>query len=93
MANGPRYSALRRASEESEAGISAGRPQARVTGWRLEFMTDAKQGLELKFTPAESDAGEEGSGMGEPGGHTVVVRWNARAKRYQSLDSTREGIS
>ena len=71
-------------------GYLGGSPAARVTGWRLEFRTDTKQGLELKFTPAGSEAGEEGSGMGEPGGQTVVVRWNTRTKRYQSLDPSHE---
>lgn len=72
-------------------GYLGGSPEARVTGWRLEYRTDARQGLELKFTPASSEAGEEGTGTGEPVGHTVDVRWNARAKRYQSLDSSHEG--
>jgi len=75
---------------KNQNGYLGGGPAGRITGWRLEFRTDAKQGLELKFTPAESEAGEEGSGMGAPGGQTVVVRWNARTKSYQSLDSTHE---
>jgi hypothetical protein len=75
---------------KNQNGYLGGSPAARVTGWRLQFRTDTKQGLELKFTPAESEAGEEGSGMGAPGGQTVVVRWNASTKRYQSLDSTHE---
>jgi len=75
---------------KNQNGYLGGAPAGRVTGWRLEFRTDTKQGLELKFTPAQSEAGEEGSGMGAPGGQTVVVRWNASTKRYQSLDSTHE---
>jgi hypothetical protein len=75
---------------KNQNGYLGGSPTGRITGWRLEFRTDTKQGLELKFTPAESESGEEGSGMGAPGGQTVVVRWNARTKSYQSLDSTHE---
>lgn len=75
---------------KNQNGYLGGAPASRITGWRLDFRTDTKQGLELKFTPAESEAGEERSGMGAPGGQTVVVRWNARTKSYQSLDSTHE---
>ena len=75
---------------KNQNGYLGGSPAGRISGWRLEFRTDTKQGLELKFTPAESESGEEGSGMGAPGGQTVVVRWNARTKSYQSLDSTHE---
>lgn len=77
---------------KNQNGYLGGAPSSRITGWRLEFRTDIKQGLELKFTPAESEHGEEGSGVGAPGGQTVVVRWNARTKRYQSLDSTHENF-
>jgi hypothetical protein len=72
-------------------GYLGGLSAARVTGWRLEFKTDAKQGLELKFTPADSEAGKEGAGMVGLANQTFVVRWNARAKRYQSLDASHEG--
>ncbi len=75
---------------KNQNGYLGGAPAGRIAGWRIEFKTDTKQGLELKFTPAGSEAGEEGSGMGAPGGQTVVVRWNASTKRYQSLDSTHE---
>jgi hypothetical protein len=76
---------------KNSKGYLGGSFAARVTGWQLEFMTDAKQGLELKFTPANSGAGRKGTGMGEPANQTVVVRWNAQAKRYQSLDASHEG--
>src|SRR5580692_5350737 len=62
---------------KNQNGYLGGAPASRSTGWRLDFKADTKQGLELKFTPAESEVGEEGSGMGAPGGQTVVVRWNA----------------
>jgi hypothetical protein len=72
-------------------GYLGGSSAARATGWRLEFKTDTKKGLELEFTPVEGVAGKEGTGMGERAGQTFVVRWNTNAKRYQSLDASREG--
>jgi len=72
-------------------GYLGGSTVVRATGWQLEFRTDASQGLELKFRPAGNDAGKEGTGTGEPVGHTMIVRWNSQARRYQSLDASREG--
>ena len=72
-------------------GYLGGSSVVRATGWQLEFRTDASQGLELKFTPAGNDTGKEGTGTGEPVGHTMIVRWNSQARRYQSLDASREG--
>jgi hypothetical protein len=46
--------------------------------------------LEMKFTPANIEAREQGSGTGESAGQTVIVRWNTKAKRYQSLDASHE---
>ena len=71
-------------------GYLGGSPAARVTGWRLEFKQDARQGLEMKFTPARFEAGGQESGTGEPASQSIVVRWNTRAKRYQSLDASQE---
>jgi hypothetical protein len=71
-------------------GYLGGSSAARVNGWRLEFSPDTTRGLEMKFTPAYSEAGEQESGTGEPAGQTVVVRWNTKAKRYQSLDASHE---
>jgi hypothetical protein len=68
-------------------GYLGGSSAARVTGWRLEFSTDTKQGLELKFTPADSVARKEGASMGGSANQTFVVGWNAQVKRYQSLDA------
>jgi hypothetical protein len=65
-------------------GYLAGSPAAPVTGWRLEFKPDAEQRLELRFTPA--GAGEQRPS--EAGGRTIAVRWNTKAKRYQSLDQS-----
>jgi hypothetical protein len=72
-------------------GYLGGAPAARTTGWQLQYRTDARHGLELQFTPADGKVGGEGTGEGGLGGQTVVVRWNAGAKRYQSLDSSHEG--
>ena len=71
-------------------GYLAGSPAARVSGWRLEYNTDAGQGLEMKFTPAEIDANAQGPGSSESPDKAVVVRWNTKAKRYQSLDASHE---
>jgi len=71
-------------------GYLGGSPVAPVTGWRLEFKVNTKQGLEMKFTPATSRAGEEESGTGELEGRSVFVQWNTTAKRYQSLDTSHE---
>ena len=66
-------------------GYLGGLPAGRVNGWRMEFNTETKQGLEIRFTPAD-----EGAGMGGAANQTVVVRWNTRAKRYQSLDPSHQ---
>jgi hypothetical protein len=70
-------------------GYLGGSPAARVTGWRLELKPDTHQGLELRFTPAP--AGEDRSSDTVETGRTIVVRWNTRAKRYQSLDQSHKG--
>jgi hypothetical protein len=87
-----RWSEVLRCDEhlKNPNGYLGGSPSARVTSWRLEFDPDTKLGLELKFTPANSDAGEQDAGTGEPAGRSIVVRWNTRAKRYQSLDASKE---
>jgi hypothetical protein len=71
-------------------GYLGGSPATRVNGWRLEFKPDTTQGLEMRFTPANIEAREQGSGTGESAGQTVIVRWNTKAKRYQSLDASHE---
>ena len=73
-------------------GYLGGSPAARVAGWRLEYSQDAKEGLEMKFTPADRfDAvnvnTDESSGQNKP---TFDVRWNKNAKRYQSFDQSHE---
>jgi hypothetical protein len=90
--NNGRWTEVLRCDEhlKNPNGYLGGSPAARVTGWRLEFNQDSKQGLEMKFTPANFEPGGHESGTGEPAGQTIVVRWNTRAKRYQSLDASQE---
>jgi hypothetical protein len=76
-------------------GYLGGAPAARVTGWRLLIKQETDQGLELQFAPAVT--GEETSSSnreagGEVGGRTISVRWNTKAKRYQSLDQSHKGF-
>jgi len=71
-------------------GYLGGSPAAPVTGWRLELKPDTDQGLELRFTP--TGAGEERRpDTLETGSRTIAVRWNTKAKRYQSLDQSHRG--
>ena|SRR5579863_8062247 len=73
-------------------GYLGGSPAAHVSSWRLEFNRDAKEGLEMKLTPADRfDAvhanTEQNSGQAKA---TFDVRWNKNAKRYQSYDQSQE---
>lgn len=71
-------------------GYLGGSPAAPVTGWRLEFTPRTDHGIELRFTP--SAAGEQRpSDEPDRRGRTIAVRWNAKAKRYQSLDQSHKG--
>ncbi len=71
-------------------GYLGGSPAGPVTGWRLDLTRDTRQGLELRFTPAEAGR-EQSSSAGETANRTITVRWNTKAKRYQSLDRSQEG--
>jgi hypothetical protein len=73
-------------------GYLGGSPKARVTGWRLEYSRDSKEGLEMNFTPAEKlDAvNANASQSSEQNNSAFDVRWNKSAKRYQSFDSSHE---
>jgi hypothetical protein len=90
--NNGRWTEVLRCDEhlKNPSGYLGGSPVARVSGWRLEFKQDSKQGLGMKFTPANFEAGGQESGTGEPASQSIVVRWNSRAKRYQSLDASQE---
>jgi hypothetical protein len=73
-------------------GYLGGSPAARVTGWRLEYNQDAKNGLEMRFTPAEKfDAvSANADERSEARNTTFDVRWNKDTKRYQSFDQSHE---
>ncbi len=71
-------------------GYLGGSPAAPVTGWRLEFKPDADRGLELRFTPAGTGE-ERSSAAAETLARTITIRWNTKAKRYQSLDQSHRG--
>lgn len=73
-------------------GYLGGSPAARATGWRLEYTQDAKNGLEMRFTPAERfNAVEANTGeRSEQKNATFDVRWNKNAKRYQTFDQSHE---
>ncbi len=65
-------------------GYLGGAPIERVSSWHLEYDPDTAKGLEMKFTPGADGA------EGETPGRTLVVRWNTKTKRYQSLDQSQE---
>jgi hypothetical protein len=65
-------------------GYLVATPIAPVSGWRLQFEQHADKGLVMYFTP-----------LAQPvGGYilTIGVRWNPKAKRYQSLDRNYENF-
>jgi hypothetical protein len=74
---------------KNPSGYLGGSPAAPITGWLLELKPDPQQGLELRFTPAEAGR-QRASYPGVSGNETISVRWNARAKRYQSFDRSHE---
>jgi len=71
-------------------GYLAGSPDGRVSGWRLQYDPNAPQGLEMKFTPADDYADRQASGGNESSVGALLVRWNIKVKRYQSLDQSHE---
>jgi hypothetical protein len=90
--NGDKWAEVLRCDEhlKNPRGYLGGSPSAPVTGWQLEFDPDTQRGLELRFTPAEAGQ-ERSSNAAEAGNRTIAVRWNTKAKRYQSLDRSHEG--
>jgi hypothetical protein len=64
----------------------------RVSGWRLAYTQDAKEGLEMKFTPADdSDSANANTAEhSSPKNAVFDVRWNKSAKRYQTYDPSHE---
>jgi hypothetical protein len=65
-------------------GYLGGTPLAPVNGWKMQSEQDPDKGLVLYFTPLAAPKG----GYVVP----VEVRWNAKAKRYQSMDRTFENF-
>jgi hypothetical protein len=77
---------------KNPSGYLGRSPAGRVTGWRLEYTQDAKEGLEMKFTPAEGfdPASASADRSSEQKFPAFDVRWNKNAKRYQSFDQSHE---
>jgi len=77
---------------KNQNGYLGGSSAVHVNSWRLEYRQDAKNGLEMKFTPAEKldtlNGGTED--RSEAKNTTFVVRWNKITKRYQSFDQSHE---
>jgi hypothetical protein len=73
-------------------GYLGGSHAEHVSGWEMQYSQDAKDGLEMSFTPAEnSGAAAANSGQSfEQKRATFRVRWNKNAKRYQSFDASHE---
>jgi hypothetical protein len=90
--NGEQWTEILRCDEhlKNPHGYLGNSPLSRVSGWRLEYDPGAKQGLEMKFTPAGPETDRLPAGDGESPGKSVTVRWNTKVKRYQSLDQSQE---
>jgi hypothetical protein len=92
--DGGKWSEILRCDEhlKNPNGYLGGIPAARVSGWRLEYTQDAKEGLEMKFSPAERfDTVNVNVDQNSGRNHvTFEVRWNKNAKRYQSYDQSHE---
>jgi hypothetical protein len=78
--NGTNWKEILRCDEhlKNPNGFLGGTPLAAVNGWRMQDEQDPEKGLLLYFTPLEAPKG----GYAVP----VEVRWNPKAKRYQSMD-------
>jgi hypothetical protein len=69
---------------ENPKGFLGNIPLAPVNGWRVQYEQDNDKGLLLYFTPAANPKGARAL--------PVEVRWNAKAKRYQSMDRNFENF-
>jgi hypothetical protein len=69
---------------ENPKGYLGNIPLAPVNGWRLQYEQDAQMGLQLYFTPVVDPKGARAL--------PIEVRWNAKVKRYQSLDRNFENF-
>lgn len=72
-------------------GYLGGAPAVPVTGWQMAIDRDTAQGLELRFSPAVA-AGDLSASNKGAGGRIISIRWNTKAKRYQSLDQSHKGF-
>jgi hypothetical protein len=92
--NGEKWSEILLCDEhlKNPNGYLGGSPARRVTGWRLAYNQDTKEGLKMKFTPAERfDAVNANSNQSSEQIYPALdVRWNESAKRYQSFDQSHE---
>jgi hypothetical protein len=92
--NGDKWSEVLLCDEhlKNPDGYLGGSPAARITGWRLAYNQDTKEGLEMKFTPAErfDDSNVNSDQSSGQTFATLDVRWNGSAKRYQSFDQSHE---
>jgi hypothetical protein len=70
---------------KNSKGFLAGTPMADVTGWRIAYEQNPEKGLQLYLTPLKG-------GTDDPHSLPIGVRWNPKAKRYQSLDRTYENF-
>jgi hypothetical protein len=69
---------------ENPKGFLGNIPLAPVNGWRVQYEQDNDKGLLLYFTPAANPKGARAL--------PVEVRWNAKVKRYQSMDRNFENF-
>ena len=81
---GEKWKELFRCDEhlKNPKGFLAATPVAPVPGWRLQYEESPQKGLSLYFTPLQQPVGSYIQ--------TIGVRWNPKAKRYQSLDRSFE---
>lgn len=63
---------------KNQKGYLALTPLQAVTGWKLQYETNDKDGMALYFTPIRSGSSERTL--------PIAVRYNAATKRYQSMD-------
>jgi hypothetical protein len=90
--NNGRWAEVLRCDEHltNSRGYLGGAPVAPVTMWRLDVAQDTAQGLELRFARVEISQ-VRSSAPDDEEDKTIVVRWNTKTKRYQSLDQSHKG--
>jgi hypothetical protein len=69
---------------ENPKGFLGNIPLSPVNGWRVQYEQDNDKRLLLYFTPAANPKGARAL--------PVEVRWNAKVKRYQSMDRNFENF-